>query len=318
MHATHLFDVVVPTFNNVDELTNCLESLEVQTLRDFRILVCVDGSTDGTAEALASRTGSIPLEVLWHKDRTNRGRSATRNLSLPRLDSDYTLFLDSDMMLNPNALERHAAVLGKRPSASIGAIRYRNAGTNLWARYKSVRRLSRWPSGSLLPPSQFITANAAVHTADVVALSGFDEKMSSYGGEDTEFGYRLVEQLARPIVSNPEAYAIAWEEKTLSAALSDLRSYGRINLGYLRRKHPSMKDAFRIEKYGSARVADRAFLAVMNPLTDKVVDFLLGFAPFRMQEQLINYKVVRAVFQGYAESMDGGLSAASGPPGATQ
>jgi glycosyltransferase involved in cell wall biosynthesis len=305
------FDVVIPTFNNVSELRECLDSLETQSLASFRAVVCVDGSTDRTDEYLASIRGRMSIAVLWHPGHANRGRSATRNLALPLLDSQYTLFLDSDLALHEHGLSKHEEVLSAHPSASVGGIRYANADTNVWARYKSARRLSRWPAGSLLPASQFITANVALHTSDLLALGGFDEQMSNYGGEDTDLGFRLATTLKRPIVSNPDAFAVASERKSLDAALLDLRTYGRTNLHYLRAKHPQLIDPFQTHRYGSSRLSDRAFIALMNPVTDAVVDGLLGRVPFEVQEQLINYKVIRAVFQGYAEGFRAVGSAAN-------
>lgn len=295
------FDVVVPTYNNVDELRRCLDGIEAQSLTTFRILVCVDGSTDGTLDYLEARRRQIPLMVLGHEGGRNRGRAATRNLALPLLDSRYTLFLDSDMTLDEHALAAHEAVLRDRPSGSVGIIRYTNTDENLWAKYKAARRLSRWPAGSLLPPSQFITANASLHTNDLRRLGGFDETIATYGGEDVELGYRLATELGRPIVSNPDAVAIAEEEKSLRTAIDELRSFGRTNLRYLHSKHPNMPHVFRTEKLGSGRLQDRAFVALLNPLTDAVANALLAHAPFAIQEQLINYQIVRAVFQGYAE-----------------
>jgi glycosyltransferase involved in cell wall biosynthesis len=295
------FDVVVPTYNNVDELKACLDSLEGQTNQSLRILVCVDGSTDGTGEYLETRRSRVPTVALWHEGRQNRGRAATRNLALPVLDSSYTLFLDSDMALHEDGLAEHAAVLSVRPSASVGAIRYANASDNLWAKYKGARRLSRWPAGSRLPPSQFITANASMYTSDFLTLGGFDERFRNYGGEDTDLGFRLWRALDRPIVSNPAAFAVASELKTLAEALEDLRTFGRSNLPYLHAKHPDMPHVFRTDKLGSRRLRDRAFMALMNPLTDLIANTLLRYAPFSIQEQLINYKVVRSVFRGYAE-----------------
>jgi glycosyltransferase involved in cell wall biosynthesis len=295
----NVFDIVVPTYNNIEELRRCLESIETQTLAGARVVVCVDGSTDGTFEYLETHPGRIT--VLSHEGRTNRGRAATRNLALRVLDSTYTLFLDSDVTLDRDALSKHASVLRDRSSASVGAIRYTNTRDNLWARYKAARRLSLWPAGSLLPPSQFITANAALYTDDLIDLGGFDEAIRTYGGEDTELGFRLAKTLRRPIISNPDAFAVAEERKTLEAAIAELRSYGRTNLRYLHAKHPDMPHVFHTEKLGSRRLGDRAFVSFMNPITDLVVDAALHWVPFALQEQLINYKIVRAVFRGYSD-----------------
>jgi glycosyltransferase involved in cell wall biosynthesis len=298
-----LFDVVVPTFNNANELRGCLDSLERQTLTDFRVLVCVDGSTDGTAELLDRRESSFPMLGLWHPERSNKGRAATRNLALPHLDSTFVVFLDSDMELEPEAIERHATVLEGEPCASVGSITYRNTSTNLWARYLSVRRLNRWKQGARLPFNQFAGANIGLRTADFRTLNGFDERLAGYGGEDGELGYRLAHELQRPIISNPAARAMSTELKTLDMALQEFRAFGRDNLHYLHSKHPSMPHVFFTDRLSSHRLRDRLFVAVMNPLTDRVVGAVLPVMPFVVQHQLINYQVIRAISRGYLEGV---------------
>lgn len=43
-----LFDIIIPTYNNYEELKNCLVAFEHQTIKNFRVFVCIDGSTDET------------------------------------------------------------------------------------------------------------------------------------------------------------------------------------------------------------------------------------------------------------------------------
>lgn len=296
-----LFDVVIPTYDNLAELGNCLVGLGEQSLADFRALVCVDGSTDGTIDFLSSAQFAFPLLVLSHPGHAHRGRAATRNLAIPHLDSTYVLFLDSDMELDRDALERHRTVLDREPCASVGSTIYRNASSNLWTKYISARRLNRYRAGAHLPYNQFITQNLALRTSDLITLGGFDERLVRYGGEDSELGYRFATELGRPIIANHAARATSTELKSLDEALRQLREYGATNLRYIHARHPAMQHVFRTDRLRSRRPADRFFTAVMNPLTDVVVDALLPLAPFALQEQLINYKVVRAVCQGYRD-----------------
>ena len=46
------FDIIIATYNNLEELTKCLKSFEKQTYKEFNVFVCVDGSTDGTLNYL--------------------------------------------------------------------------------------------------------------------------------------------------------------------------------------------------------------------------------------------------------------------------
>jgi glycosyltransferase involved in cell wall biosynthesis len=134
-------DVVIPTFQNADQLRRCLDSLAGQVGR-LMAFVCVDGSTDGTLEFLRSVTYPFPLRVLEHDDRRNHGRSATRNLARWHVTAPYILFLDSDMQLAPGAIARHLVVasatrlrdgqLGRSGPCSRGRRLVRRIDHGLW------------------------------------------------------------------------------------------------------------------------------------------------------------------------------------------
>ena len=104
-----LFSIVIPTYNNLDELRRCLAALDRLENRDFEVLVGVDGSTDGTRDFLESYAPKFPFYHLYHPGGVNQGRSATRNLALGQLSGKYTLFLDSDMEAAPDLLARLAS-----------------------------------------------------------------------------------------------------------------------------------------------------------------------------------------------------------------
>jgi len=71
------FSVVVPTFQRREVVQETVRALDRQQFDgDFEIIVVVDGSTDGTADALRGLELSTPLTVL---EQPNRGLSVTRN-----------------------------------------------------------------------------------------------------------------------------------------------------------------------------------------------------------------------------------------------
>lgn len=293
------FDVVIPTYNDLPHLKQCLTALETQSLRDFRVLVCVDGSTDGTFDYLETATFGFPIVVLAHPGRDHRGLGATRNLALPVVEAPFVLLLDADMWLCPSALMEHRGLLEERRCASVGSISYLNTGSNLWTKYISSRRLGRWPDRTRIPFNLFTAANAAVRTADFFALGGFDEEVVGYGGEEFDFAYRLQLHRGTSMIFNRPACATSVELKTLDEAVRQMRTLGR-NVRLLRQKHPTMPHFLLTDRIESRSLKDRALRMLMNPLTDRVVDLALPISPFAVQHQLINYKVIRAVWKGYA------------------
>lgn len=96
--------VIVPAYNVERYIAECLCSLVVQTFDDFEVLCIDDCSQDSTLDvARASVAGDGRFS--FHAAEQNRGLSATRNWGIDHAQGDYLLFLDSDDLLLPTALE---------------------------------------------------------------------------------------------------------------------------------------------------------------------------------------------------------------------
>jgi len=92
--------VIVTTFNNVDSISRCLNSVKSFKNKlskfEIKIILVDDASVDNTPEILLNFSNKIPLTEFKKYD-TNQGVSKTRNYGISRsLDTDYLLFLDGD------------------------------------------------------------------------------------------------------------------------------------------------------------------------------------------------------------------------------
>lgn len=293
--------VVIPTRNNRDELVGCITSLLRQARPPTRLLVCIDGSMDGTAARLAAmpQTAGVSIHVLEHEGNAHKGRATTRNLALPHIDNGFVWFVDSDMIVAPDALSRHLELVEGGAAASVGAVEYTNADDAMWAGYLNTRGRHRREHGEELPFTQFTTANSLVRADDVLALGGFDERFDGYGGEDLEFAFRLQEHAGGPFINNKQAVASTIETKAMEAALMQFESYGATNIHLMEQLHPTMPRTFELQRMNSRSARDRVFAASMNPVTDRLADAGIRFGTRRLRHHAINYKVIRAVWRGY-------------------
>lgn len=294
-------DIVIPTFNNRDMLRACLDALEAQDAAGFRVIVCVDGSTDGTLEELRTITRSYPLIVLEHEDCKNHGRARARNLALPHITAEHIVLLDSDMRLAPDALASHLDLLGARDCVSVGDVQYDELASSVWGRYQATRGKNKATPGSVIRPLDFNTQNVALRSEHLLAVGGFDGTLTGYGGEDTEFGLRLAAERHLPFVFNGAAVADTVERKTIEEGLSQLDLFARTNLHTIRRRHPGGPAPFWIDRLASPRLADRLLRLTLNPFIERVIRLLLPRAPFAVQRRLLDYLVIRTVFRGFAE-----------------
>ena len=98
--------VIIPVFNAEKYLGVCLESLLIQTLQDFEVLVVDDCSTDSSvavAESYLERFGGR-LKVLALEENTGSG-AVPRNVGLEYASGKYIFFADADDLLIDVALE---------------------------------------------------------------------------------------------------------------------------------------------------------------------------------------------------------------------
>ena len=96
--------VVVPVYNVEKWLPDCLDSILAQTLENIEVICVNDASPDGCAAILedyAARDNRIRVVTLER----NSGQGIARNEGLARAKGRYVYFLDSDDMVEPNALE---------------------------------------------------------------------------------------------------------------------------------------------------------------------------------------------------------------------
>ncbi len=241
-----LFDIVIPTYNNLNELKECLDSFSHQTIKDYKIWVCVDGSTDGTLEYLSEKSKSHPqITFLEHADKQNHGRAATRNLILSKISAKYVLFLDSDYRVPNKFLEGHFSVLQLENRVSVGQVTYER--NNIWSDYDLTRGMHKYKKNlSVIPAKYIVTDNVAMPSFVFLELKGFDEHFRTYGGEDTELGYRIQEKYNLPVVVNKKALAFGSLDKSLAFALQQREEFAGANLKYLLNKHPWATDIFNI------------------------------------------------------------------------
>lgn len=96
--------VVIPVYNVERYLGECLDSILGQTLKEIEVICVNDGSTDGSMEILREKAGKDNRITLMNQE--NAGASAARNNGVKKASGKYLYFMDSDDILEKNALER--------------------------------------------------------------------------------------------------------------------------------------------------------------------------------------------------------------------
>lgn len=293
------FDIIIPTYNNADELQRCIEGIARQTFRSFRVLLCIDGESPRVRQLLASLSVAFEYMVLSHPGNAHRGRNATRNLALPHLRAPLLAMLDSDIIPAPTWLEEHYHILKSRDCVSLGDVRYLNAAENPWARYLQSRGKNKYRDGQQIPSYYLATGNLAMPTRYFVAVGGQDEKMYYWGGGDTEFALRLYKAYQLPVIFNARAIGYSYMNKMLAEALEHYRTFGRENLPYIVARHPDERRIFGVEYLRGNRWRDRLLRALaLSPLPRLLLRLIPNRLPY-LERAIIHFAVFSAIAEGW-------------------
>lgn len=103
-HARPKVSVIIPVYNVEEYLAQCLDTIVGQSLKEIEIICVNDGSPDNSITILneyASRDARIKVIT-----QENKGLSGARNTGLLHVTGQYVYFMDSDDLLDVDALER--------------------------------------------------------------------------------------------------------------------------------------------------------------------------------------------------------------------
>lgn len=95
--------VIVPVYNAEKYLRRSLDSLKIQTLQEFEVILIDDGSKDFSSAICDEYVGSDSRFSVIHKQ--NEGVSAARQTGLDAAHGEYVIHVDSDDWVEPTMLE---------------------------------------------------------------------------------------------------------------------------------------------------------------------------------------------------------------------
>lgn len=99
-----LLTIIVPAYNVEKYIRECLNSLVNQTVRNHKIVIINDGSTDNT-EKICLEYQEKYSSLITYVYQDNQGLGEARNAGLRLVDTPYVTFLDSDDWFNIKYVE---------------------------------------------------------------------------------------------------------------------------------------------------------------------------------------------------------------------
>lgn len=128
--------VIVPAYNEMEGIADTIQSLKMQTVPPEEIIVVDDCSTDGTGDVARL------CRVTVIRPPSNTGSKAgAQNFALNRVNTEFTMAIDADTTLAPDAIEKLLPGFSDpKVAATCGFVIPRYVGT-LWERGRYMEYL---------------------------------------------------------------------------------------------------------------------------------------------------------------------------------
>lgn len=216
---TYKASVIISTYNQPVWLEKVLWSYEVQTVKDFEIIIADDGSTSETKALIDVfiKHSLLKITHVWQEDKGFR-KTKILNKGIVKSRSDYLIFTDGDCIARKDFVETHLKLKRdnwflsggyfKLPKAVSYVISKEDIKTQQcfdihWLLLQGVpnsfkiNKLNSKGFKELLlntfttTKATFDGMNISGYKTHILKVNGFDERME-YGGEDRELGERLI------------------------------------------------------------------------------------------------------------------------------
>lgn len=127
--------VIVPVYNNEKYIAKCIDSVLIQKMKDYEIIIVNDGSTDNSELEIEKYVSKYPDIIKYYK-KENGGVSDTRNYGISKSSGDYFCFIDADDYIDEELFEK----LEKYVYKNIDIIKYKCVRVN--KEYKEMERVN--------------------------------------------------------------------------------------------------------------------------------------------------------------------------------
>lgn len=211
--------IIISTYNNPAWLEKVLWGYAFQSYKDFEIIIAEDGSTKETFDLINRFREKTQMKIthVWQEDEGFQ-KNRILNKALVAANSEYLIFSDQDCIPRRDFVETHITMVKKGYFLSGGCFRLpmtisqyisfvdienQSVFDLKWLRSKGLKlnfkctKLCRnkyfTQMMNVLTPtkSSWNGGNSSGWRSDFLAINGFNENMQ-YGGEDREFGERLI------------------------------------------------------------------------------------------------------------------------------
>jgi len=295
------FSVVVPCYNVEHVIDKCIRSLLSQDYPEskFTIVVIDDKSTDSTLKIINNYQDNPSVKVVKHFK--NRGLSAARNSGIKASNSDIVGFLDSDMVVKPDWVKTFTKeLLSDGVVACMGGMKLAEDLTeNKLDKflYNPTRGVLKHGEHEPIFFKWFLLNNSAVKKNVIDKIGRFDETITTYGGEDTDFAIRLWDKYPNGLRFTSKAIGEHYHQRPLDELQDKMEHYGSTNYLRLLERYPN-----HIKDLAGDWINSFKGKVLFNPITDAIIRFVYFVMPV---PYFVRYFIAHSLMKGARNPEEG-------------
>ena len=271
--------IIIPSHNRSSSLRRALDALHSQTypIDLMEVIVVADSCIDDTLAMLQDYKAPFKLHAI---EVNCRSASIARNTGAASATGQLLLFLDDDIEAMPPLVESHigthqerpgCVVMGPYPPKLHGGTRFFDVEVRAWWEEKFYQMSL---SDHRFHYQDLLSGNLSLDAELFARLDGFDSAFGNCGGEDYEFGLRLLKADV-PFVFAAGAVGYHYEHETnnLDRSFRRSRQEGRSDV-LIGQRHPELRPTLHIKDYETPYSWIDKILVVVAFFSPAVLDWL--------------------------------------------
>lgn len=229
--------VIMATYNCEKTIEKAIDSILAQTYTNWIMIICDDGSTDGTMEILNRYAAEYPNRFLILQNAENKKLPFSLNRCLAHVETELVARMDGDDWSTPDRFQKQVEFLLKHPEYDLvgTGVAVSDGETN----YASIIKVPVPTKETMLKDNAFSHASIMTYKRVFDALGGYSEKPTVERVEDVDLWCRFLAAGFRGYNLPDELYVIleddnAVKRRTFRARINEAhtRSHGYYQMGF--------------------------------------------------------------------------------------
>jgi len=232
--------LIIPVFNRPGEVRELLQSLSLQSDKEFEVVIVEDGSSESSLKEVEVYKDLLDIKYFF---KANSGPGPSRNFGSKEATGNYMIFLDSDCVIPPDYCKIVKETLGSSYADAFGGPDRAHPDFNNFQKAINFSMTSFLTTGGIRGGNEKMgkfhprSFNMGISREVYKATGGFSNMRF---GEDVDFSLRILEKGFTTALIK-DAFVYHKRRSTLRQFFKQVHNSGiaRINL---HKRHPgSMK-----------------------------------------------------------------------------